>query len=352
MHPSNYGERPVNGSKVGNDLESAIFHVRRTTKRKHCFKWWLLSIGALIIILLLFLYYLPLLRTSAVRMPILKLTDSSKLLHRGAYLANHVAVCMDCHSERDWSRYSGPLVPGTEGGGGEIFNREMGFPGTFYSKNITPTHLGTWTDDELLTAVTTGVKPNGEILFPVMPYPYYRHLDPEDAVAIIAYIRTLAPKLTEVPERTIDFPMQLLMRLVPRSTAFKPKPARNDRVAYGKYLATIAGCAECHSPVEKGQVIQDQLYAGGRLFKMPAGDLYSPNLTADSATGLGLWSEQAFINRFKFFADSANLRTVGPRDQNTIMPWSMYSGMDTADLGAIYAYLRSLPVKTLTYVHP
>ena len=39
-------------------------------------------------------------------------------LERGKYLANHVAVCMDCHSTRDWSKYAGPIIAGTLGKGG------------------------------------------------------------------------------------------------------------------------------------------------------------------------------------------------------------------------------------------
>src|SRR5690606_36457728 len=51
---------------------------------------------------------------------------------RGAYLANHVAIRVDCHSERDFSLFSGPIKPGTFGSGGERFDQSMGFPGVFY----------------------------------------------------------------------------------------------------------------------------------------------------------------------------------------------------------------------------
>lgn len=64
-------------------------------------------------------------------------TEDQALIERGAYLANHVAVCIDCLSTRDWTKFSGPIVPGTEGKGGEVFDEKMGLPGTFYSKNIT-----------------------------------------------------------------------------------------------------------------------------------------------------------------------------------------------------------------------
>src|SRR5690349_16515001 len=91
-------------------------------------------------------------------------------LKRGEYLANHVAACMDCHSSRDWSLYSGPMKHGTIGMGGEIFNENMGMPGQIYSANITPHSLGSWTDGEILRAITTGVNKDGKALFSLMGY--------------------------------------------------------------------------------------------------------------------------------------------------------------------------------------
>lgn len=55
-------------------------------------------------------------------------------IERGAYLANHVTVCMDCHSVRDFSEFSGPPAPGTLGAGGDRFDHGMGLPGVFYAK--------------------------------------------------------------------------------------------------------------------------------------------------------------------------------------------------------------------------
>jgi len=43
-------------------------------------------------------------------------------LERGKYLAHSVAACMDCHSTRDWNTFAGPIIPGTLGIGGEVFD--------------------------------------------------------------------------------------------------------------------------------------------------------------------------------------------------------------------------------------
>lgn len=308
---------------------------------KKRFKRWLILIAAIVVMISLTLYYLPLLRTRKTKMANIKVTPA--LIERGAYLANHVTVCMDCHAERDWSRYSGPPIAGTEGTGGEVFNQSMGFPGVFYAKNITPGHLADWSDDALMRAFTTGVKEDGEVLFPIMPYPYFRHLDPTDAAAIIAYIRTLPASKRQTPKRSIDFPMNILLRTIPVAPDFKPMPPKENKVAYGAYLTTIAGCAECHTPASHGQIDPEKLFSGGRLFKMPAGDLYSSNITPDSAEGIGGWSSRDFVAKFKFFADSSHLGHLDRQQKNTLMPWAMYSGMDPTDLEAIYAYLRTLP---------
>src|SRR3954471_20615501 len=70
-------------------------------------------------------------------------------VERGKYLANNVTVCMDCHSKRDYAKFSGPPVDGTLGQGGERFDQTAGLPGVFHSKNITPEGISRYTDGEL-----------------------------------------------------------------------------------------------------------------------------------------------------------------------------------------------------------
>src|SRR5689334_17806429 len=74
-----------------------------------------------------------------------------KVLERGDYLVNHVAICLDCHSKRDETKYGLPIIPGTEGGGGNLFDPKTDqTPGILYSRNITPdveTGIGSWSDD-------------------------------------------------------------------------------------------------------------------------------------------------------------------------------------------------------------
>lgn len=265
-------------------------------------------------------------------------------LERGRYLANHVAGCIDCHSTRDWNYFGGPIVAGSEGMGGEAFLEKYGFPGNIYAKNITPAAIGDWSDGELVRSITSGVNKDGKPFFPLMPYPNYRKMASEDVYAIVAYIRTLKPIENPVRESELKFPLNLIVRTLPGPADPQPRPNPADTLAYGQYLATIAACADCHTPMEKGKPLPGMDFAGGNVFTLPFGTIRSSNITPDRATGIGSWSRQAFIDRFKAYADSAAHRLpVKPGEFNTVMPWLVYAGMSEEDLGAMYAYLRTLP---------
>ncbi|MBL7737124.1 MAG: cytochrome c [Chitinophagaceae bacterium] len=264
---------------------------------------------------------------------------------RGDYLANHVTVCIDCHSARDWNKFSGPIIPGSFGKGGEKFDQTMGFPGEYYAPNITPAGIGDWTDGEIFRAITTGVRKNGKPIFPVMPHDFYRLLDEEDIKAIIVYIRSLPPIENKARESRSDFPMNFLINTIPSKAALSPRPSSSNTLKYGEYLVTAASCKACHTPFDKGKFNEAFAFAGGRSFPMPAGLLTSSNITPDRETGIGAWTKSMFIEKFSFYRDSA--RANEPvnilKEYNTIMPWIMYSGMSDEDLGAIYDYLQSLP---------
>lgn len=274
-----------------------------------------------------------------------KIEYTPERVKRGEYLAHNVAQCVDCHSQRDWTRFSGPIVPGTEGKGGEAFDRKIGFPGNYYAPNITPHHLKDWTDGELFRAITAGVSKDGRPLFPVMPHPNYGKMDREDIYSIIAYIRTLPSIANATPKSESNFPMNFIIHLIPKQPEFSQKPAPENKVEYGRYLVNAAVCIECHTPVKSGRIIEEQAYSGGRLFPMAAGGTsVSANITPDKETGIGGWSEEQFVQRFKAY--NRNLFPVDdkvkPGEMNSIMPWSKYSQMTDQDLAAIYAYLKTV----------
>ena len=92
-----------------------------------------------------------------------------------------------------------------------------------------------------------------------------------------------------------------------------------------------------------GQYVKGMEFAGGSPFAMSGGIARSANITPDSATGIGKWSAGEFITFFKAYAsDSSADIPVTPEQFNTPMPMTTFAGMTDHDLGAIYAYLRTL----------
>jgi hypothetical protein len=274
----------------------------------------------------------------------LKVELTPARVERGKYLANHVSVCMDCHSTRVRDKFAMPLQEGTFAKGGEEFNEDLGFPGKYYSKNLTPSNLGSWSDAEIFRAMTSGVSKDGHPLFPIMPYTYIGKMDREDVYSIIAYIRTLKADPSENKESVSNFPMNFIIHLIPQKPNFTTKPDEKDIVKYGAYVANQAGCVECHTPDEKGQIIPGKEFQGNREFMLPTGGfIHTSNITQDIETGIGKWTEEQFVRKFKQYADS-NYKPapVDKNTYNTFMPWSYYAGMKETDLKAIFAYLKTI----------
>lgn len=273
----------------------------------------------------------------------IKVDMSPEHRKHGEYLANHVMVCIDCHSSRDWLHFTGPIVPGTEGKGGEVFGKEMGLPGKFVAPNITPFGLKTWSDAEIFRAVTQGITKDGKPLFPIMPYLSYGKLDMKDIYDVIAYVRSL-PEVSFTPEKSVAyFPMNILMHLIPQEPVFTKRPDPSDSIAYGQYILNASGCVHCHTVLSKGKPDMTKAFAGGMKFPISQGFVVSANITPSKTTGIGNWTEEIFVARFKAFEhgkiDLPLSENIG---YNTTMPWTAYGAMDQRDLEAIYKYLRTL----------
>lgn len=300
----------------------------------------------LILLVIAFVLYLKYALPNVGAAPDIMVEATPERLARGEYLATTVMGCVDCHSLRDFTKYSGPLTGAPFAGGGPEFVEELGAPGNFYAPNLTPFHLGEWTDGEIYRAITAGVSKDGRALFPAMPSHLYGNSSKEDIYAVIAYLRTLDPVENTVPAPEAKFPFSLIMNTIPKKAEPREIPDKSDLVAYGEYVITSAACIDCHTPMERGQYIMEKAYAGGREFELPNGIVRTSNLTPDVETGIGAWTEETFVNRFKMYADSIYVPADVGQGFNTMMPWTMYAKIDEYDLKAIYAYLHSLePVK-------
>jgi mono/diheme cytochrome c family protein len=275
------------------------------------------------------------------------------VLAHGEYLVKHVLLCNDCHSERDWTMYSGPAIPPL-GAGRPCMDENSkavginfgtgGFPGRLCIRNITPdveTGIGGWTDGEIVRAMREGVSRNGEALFPIMPWFMYRDMSDADAAAVIAYLRSQPPVKSFRPDRQLDFPLNIVFRFYPEPLDGPVAgPDRSDTVAYGRYLAKIARCEFCHTARIRGRTdpVPDRLYSGGVPFVMGRDTHYSKNLTPHP-TGLGGWTKEMFIGRFRLHTTPFPVTEEG----NSEMDWVAFSGMTDEDLGAIWDFLRTLP---------
>jgi mono/diheme cytochrome c family protein len=262
-------------------------------------------------------------------------------IKRGEYLANKVMNCMECHTGADAVTHA--PKPELFGMGGKYFGPEMGLPGKIYSPNLTSdpkTGLGSWTDGEILRAMREGVSKDGHALFPLMPYMNYRTMSDEDAYSIVAYLRTLEPKENRVPARELDFPLSVIVNTIPKPLDGPVPPAPTEQVAYGQYLFTQASCTDCHTPSEKGQPIKEKFAAGGMEFKMGDHVLRAPNITPDPETGIGKWTDAQIKTALQ-----TGMRPDG-RTLSPIMPWQYYNGLETKDVDALVAYMKTIkPVK-------
>ena len=271
-----------------------------------------------------------------------KFQSTPQRLARGEYLVRNVTACMGCHAEHDWTAHDAPVLPNGLGAGQDM-NIIKGFPGEVYSPNITPdseTGAGSWSDDQLVRAIREGVSHDGRALFPFMPYLDFRYMSDEDLASVIVYLRSLAPVHKQQPTTELIFPVRYLIRNVPEPLdAPVPEPDVSTPEKHGKYLVTIAGCADCHTPQDShGQPLPGMDFAGGFILDGPWGRVASANIAPD-ASGISYYDPAMFMRA---------IRTgfVGARKLNQVMPWYAYRGMTDEDIFAMFVYLKTLkPVR-------
>jgi mono/diheme cytochrome c family protein len=279
-----------------------------------------------------------------------KITATPELTERGNYLVNQVAACGACHTPRlDGSWAGGERTDAYLAGGQLIDDEAQGLK--VVMPNITPdvaTGVGGWSDDQLLRGIRDGVRADGQLMMPPMPFGTWAHLSDDDGRAIVSYLRTVPPVKNAV-DRTVDqfsFGLRFAKKMGfihHKPVANVQAPPRTDLVKYGEYLAHgVAPCHDCHSLTSRGPS-DDNLFAGSAdaLEDPSLGKIWSRNLTPDKDTGLGNYSAEQIKQALK----------TGKRLDGKMMapPMSAFiphiSGMTDGDLDAIVAYLRALPAK-------
>jgi len=258
--------------------------------------------------------------------------DKAALVERGDYLAGLLG-CGFCHVGVG---PNGPDPSRAFAGGLEIPEKF----GTWRSPNITQdekTGIGKWTDDQIMAAIRTGVRPDSSQLFPVMPYLNYNRMTDADAKALVAFLRTVKP-IDNAVERNTNLK---LPQIKPPDPTNAPDPT-DDPMKHGEYLVTVMHCGMCHTPMgPKGPEMTKQ-FAGGMEFEIPflgTGKVYASNITSDPDTGIGKWSG----------ADIAKVMRTMTRPDGTLIqgPMALYLGgwskLTDADLSAIVTFVKAIP---------
>jgi len=134
---------------------------------------------------------------------------------RGKYLVTF-GGCHDCHTP---GYFFGKPDEKRHLGGSEVGFEIPGL-GVFHGPNLTPdkeTGLGNWSSDEIVTALQTGVRPDKRILAPIMPWKALAQLTKDDAMAIVAYLKSIPAVKNKVPGPfgPTEKPTSFVMKIVP-----------------------------------------------------------------------------------------------------------------------------------------
>ena len=261
--------------------------------------------------------------------------SAETLLERGTYLMRGIAACGNCHTPKD---EQGRPIAGRELAGGFVIDAP---PFRAVAANITPyraTGIGAWTDQEIITAIRDGRRPDGRLMGPPMPFEDYRKMSDRDVRAIVAYLRSVKPVSNKVDATVYRIPLPPTYGpTVANVTA--PSPA--NKVAYGEYLADIGHCMDCHTPRVRGQLDRAKLGAGGQQFPAPGGGVITAaNLTPANRDGIAGWTDAQVAHAIRHGERPDGGKIV------PLMAFDWYRTINDRDIMAMIAYLRSLKPAT------
>jgi mono/diheme cytochrome c family protein len=294
--------------------------VRQAARARHWYlKWPGVVLGSLLALLLalvsiaaargMYLFYMP----GGSPVQEVKVAGTPEQIARGQHIAS--ALCAECHTTTGQL----PLT------GGRDLAADSPLPlGSFVSINLTPAGpLKDWSDGEILRVLREGIDRYGHPLA-AMSGNGVRYLGDEDKLAVIAYLRSqpAAGGPTPDPADRPSFLAALLLgagviQLQPPVSAVVA-PAKAATVEYGRYVVTYGDCHGCHG---------DDL-SGGTGVVSPHG----PSLRVVQG-----WTRDQFVTTLRTGTDP------GGHQLNEIMPWKFIGRLDDEELGAVYAYLKSLP---------
>lgn len=252
-------------------------------------------------------------------------------LDRGEYLVRGPAGCGNCHTP------IGPQGPVMDQ---ELTGRLVEDNEAFraVAPNLTPAgRIADWSNADLGRAIREGIRPDGTLIGPPMPFTMYRGLSDDDVASIVMFLRSLPATQSAEALPPSEY-------RIPLPPAYGPPvetvaaPAQGVTVEYGAYLAgPVSHCMECHTPMgPQGPMVDTHLGAGGFEFYGPWGTSVAANLTSHP-DGLAKYSD----------AEIAAMITDGKRPDGSAMlppmPYGHFKAFTPDDLAAVILYLRSLP---------
>ncbi len=250
-------------------------------------------------------------------------------LARGEYLVRGPMGCGNCHT---------PIGPNGPEMDRELTGRVVEDSPAFtaVAPNLTAAgEIAGWSDAELARAIREGLRPDGSLIGPPMPFTMYRGLSDDDVASVVMFLRTLPANPSDLPKSVYNIPLPPAYGPPVETVAALPQGVTAE---YGAYLAgPVSHCMECHTPMgPQGPMIGTNLGQGGFEFHGPWGTSVAPNLTS-SEDGLAGYTD----------AEIATMITQGKRPDGSAMlppmPYGYLAKMTPDDLAAVILYLRSLP---------
>ncbi len=242
--------------------------------------------------------------------------------------------CASCH-----------MAPGAKGeaqlvlAGGQRFVSDFG---TFVAPNISPdaTHgIGGWSLMDLANAVQRGVTPDGQHLYPALPYWSYARMQPQDVADLYAYLLTLPPSDAASLPHDLGFPFNIRRvvggwKILNRERDFVVQGDLTEPEARGRYIAeAMAHCGECHTPRNALGGLDTARWLAGAPNPSGQGDI--PNITPARLS----WSE-ADIVAYLTTGFTPDYDTAGGHMVHVV---ENMARLPDSDRAAVAAYLKRVP---------
>jgi mono/diheme cytochrome c family protein len=252
---------------------------------------------------------------------------SFEQVEQGRYLAI-LGDCSGCHTTPGQQSFAGGLSLRTPFG-------------AILAPNITPdpeTGIGTWSDDDFVSAVREGRGRDGVRLYPAMPYPAYAKMSREDILSIRAYLASVPSVTNKVIANQLPFPFNVRFSMLFWNwinfapAVYSPNPDKSTEWNRGAYVVQGPGhCGTCHTPKTLLGADKSDRPLEGAVVQ----GWFAPNITIDGRKGIGSWFKAELVQYLRTGANEWTLAS-GPMADAITHSTSL---MSDDDLAAIATYL-------------